>query len=238
MAKPTIDQTKTWAQIMAETVGDATMSRLFEEEKSDRNSFPASQSVNRSTDWYTDRVDAFVKALWQRTDNVRGVVREVDGEAYIYFAADPGEDTEGDKRIGRAADGDLYVEHFDGDEWVSIALFDGTQIYVLLSLAVDGPLNAYGVLNAHGGIDSNGEQITSNGGNMSTNGGDFSTVGGDITTVGGNIVGNRITAGTTTNAGRGSAATAGVGAMIWNSDDNAPNWSDGTNWRDAAGNVT
>lgn len=29
-----------------------------------------------------------------------------------------------------------------------------------------------------------------------------------------------------------------VGAMIWNTGDNAPNFWDGTNWRDAAGIVT
>jgi hypothetical protein len=40
-----------------------------------------------------------------------------------------------------------------------------------------------------------------------------------------------------TNANRGDAALYGAGNMIWNSDDNAPNFSDGTNWRDAAGNV-
>lgn len=27
-------------------------------------------------------------------------------------------------------------------------------------------------------------------------------------------------------------------SMIWNTDDNAPNFTDGTNWRDAAGTIT
>lgn len=29
-----------------------------------------------------------------------------------------------------------------------------------------------------------------------------------------------------------------AGTWIWNTEDNAPNWSDGTNWRDADGNIT
>jgi hypothetical protein len=41
-----------------------------------------------------------------------------------------------------------------------------------------------------------------------------------------------------TNANRPAATTYSAGAVIWNTDDNMPNFSDGTNWRDAAGNVT
>lgn len=41
-----------------------------------------------------------------------------------------------------------------------------------------------------------------------------------------------------TDATRPSAGTVGQGSTIWNSGDNAPNFSDGTNWRDAAGVVT
>jgi hypothetical protein len=41
-----------------------------------------------------------------------------------------------------------------------------------------------------------------------------------------------------TNANRPAATTYSSGAVIWNTDDNMPNFSDGTNWRDAAGNVT
>lgn len=41
-----------------------------------------------------------------------------------------------------------------------------------------------------------------------------------------------------TNAGRPAASGLEAGTEIWNSDDNAPNYSDGTNWRDAAGNTT
>jgi hypothetical protein len=41
-----------------------------------------------------------------------------------------------------------------------------------------------------------------------------------------------------TNATRPSAASVRRGFQIWNSDDNAPNYSDGSSWRDAAGNVT
>lgn len=37
---------------------------------------------------------------------------------------------------------------------------------------------------------------------------------------------------------RPSAALYPPGTRIWNSDDNAPNWSDGASWRDAAGSVT
>lgn len=37
---------------------------------------------------------------------------------------------------------------------------------------------------------------------------------------------------------RGSAANFSAGTQIWNTDDNAPNYSDGANWRDAAGVVT
>lgn len=41
---------------------------------------------------------------------------------------------------------------------------------------------------------------------------------------------------TYTNATRPAATTAGM--LIFNSDDNAPNVADGTNWRDMAGDVT
>lgn len=37
---------------------------------------------------------------------------------------------------------------------------------------------------------------------------------------------------------RGSATLVPVLSSIWNTDDNAMNWSDGTNWRDAAGTIT
>lgn len=37
---------------------------------------------------------------------------------------------------------------------------------------------------------------------------------------------------------RGSAANVPVLSYIWNTDDNALNWSDGTNWRDATGAIT
>ena len=37
---------------------------------------------------------------------------------------------------------------------------------------------------------------------------------------------------------RAAASSMNPGTMIYNTDDNAPNWSDGTNWRDAAGSVT
>jgi hypothetical protein len=40
------------------------------------------------------------------------------------------------------------------------------------------------------------------------------------------------------NASRPDASTIQEGSMIWNSDDKAPNFSDGTNWRDAVGNLT
>lgn len=37
---------------------------------------------------------------------------------------------------------------------------------------------------------------------------------------------------------RPAASGVAAGGYVYNTDDNAPNWSDGTNWRDAAGNVT
>lgn len=40
------------------------------------------------------------------------------------------------------------------------------------------------------------------------------------------------------NAGRPAATAYAAGSAIWNTDDNAPNYSDGTNWRDAAGSTT
>jgi hypothetical protein len=40
------------------------------------------------------------------------------------------------------------------------------------------------------------------------------------------------------NLTRPAASTEDAGFMIWNTDDNAPNFSDGTNWRDAFGNLT
>jgi hypothetical protein len=39
-------------------------------------------------------------------------------------------------------------------------------------------------------------------------------------------------------AGRPAASAWPLFSPIWNTDDNAPNWSDGTNWRDAAGTIT
>jgi len=35
-----------------------------------------------------------------------------------------------------------------------------------------------------------------------------------------------------------AATSFAAGTWIWNTDDNAPNWSDGTNWRDSDGNLT
>lgn len=40
-----------------------------------------------------------------------------------------------------------------------------------------------------------------------------------------------------TTAGRPSASTLGIGSNIFDSTLNKPIWSDGTNWRDAAGVV-
>lgn len=40
------------------------------------------------------------------------------------------------------------------------------------------------------------------------------------------------------NATRPAASSLKLGTQIWNSDDNAPNFSDGTNWRDATGVIT
>ncbi|WP_211062127.1 glycosyl hydrolase family 28-related protein [Heyndrickxia faecalis] len=40
------------------------------------------------------------------------------------------------------------------------------------------------------------------------------------------------------NSTRPSPSYVGVGGVIYNTDDNAPNFSDGTNWRDAMGNLT
>lgn len=41
-----------------------------------------------------------------------------------------------------------------------------------------------------------------------------------------------------TNLNRPNANTFRPGGKIWNSDDNAPNYSDGTAWRDAVGTPT
>lgn len=43
---------------------------------------------------------------------------------------------------------------------------------------------------------------------------------------------------TFTDGNRPAASAYAAGSYIYNTSDNAPNWSDGTNWRDAAGNVT
>jgi len=40
------------------------------------------------------------------------------------------------------------------------------------------------------------------------------------------------------NDDRPDASTVTVGLQIWNTDDNAPNWSDGEHWRDAEGRIT
>jgi hypothetical protein len=42
---------------------------------------------------------------------------------------------------------------------------------------------------------------------------------------------------TTTTGGRPSAASSGVGAQVYDTTLNKPIWSDGSNWRDAAGTV-
>ena len=41
-----------------------------------------------------------------------------------------------------------------------------------------------------------------------------------------------------TNATRPAATAVPTFSAIWNTDDNAANWSDGTNWRDNAGSIT
>ena len=41
-----------------------------------------------------------------------------------------------------------------------------------------------------------------------------------------------------TNASRPAADTCNVGDCIYNTDNNAPNYSDGTHWRDAIGTIT
>lgn len=41
-----------------------------------------------------------------------------------------------------------------------------------------------------------------------------------------------------TNANRPDPSSVPVGFHIYNTEDNAPNYSDGTNWRDAAGTIT
>lgn len=41
-----------------------------------------------------------------------------------------------------------------------------------------------------------------------------------------------------TNSNRPDPSKIPHGSMIYNTDDNAPNFSDGTNWRDAAGTIT
>lgn len=43
---------------------------------------------------------------------------------------------------------------------------------------------------------------------------------------------------TYTNTSRPEANRVSVGTMIFNTDDNAPNWSNGTSWVDASGNIT
>lgn len=40
------------------------------------------------------------------------------------------------------------------------------------------------------------------------------------------------------NTTRPLVAQVSVGTMIFNTDDGAPNWSNGTNWVDASGNIT
>lgn len=52
------------------------------------------------------------------------------------------------------------------------------------------------------------------------------------------LMGGLSLAGTYTNANRPAANTFPAGSMIWNSDDVAPNFSDGANWFDAAGGAT
>jgi len=41
-----------------------------------------------------------------------------------------------------------------------------------------------------------------------------------------------------TNATRPAANAVGIYTAVFNTDDGAPNWTDGVNWRDSAGNIT
>ncbi len=66
----------------------------------------------------------------------------------------------------------------------------------------------------------------------------FGMASGDYTAMRDVIVNRAVRLKTYTDATRPSASTVGAGAMIFNSDDNFPNVSDGTNWRDMNGNVT
>jgi hypothetical protein len=49
---------------------------------------------------------------------------------------------------------------------------------------------------------------------------------------------NELNARVYSNATRPDASKVPPGSSIWNVDDRAPNWSDGTDWRDAMGNLT
>ena len=44
--------------------------------------------------------------------------------------------------------------------------------------------------------------------------------------------------GTFSDSNRPAAGNCNIGDMIYNTDDNAPNWCDGTSWRDAMGTIT
>ena len=50
--------------------------------------------------------------------------------------------------------------------------------------------------------------------------------------------GSAVFLGALSNTGRPDAADQNPGDWIFNTDDNAPNWSHGTNWRDATGTIT
>lgn len=49
---------------------------------------------------------------------------------------------------------------------------------------------------------------------------------------------NRASLGVFDNTTRPDPTTVAVGTQIYNTDDNAPNYSDGTNWRDSDGAIT
>jgi hypothetical protein len=88
-----------------------------------------------------------------------------------------------------------------------------------------------------------GNLIQPSGGTVTSADGTINCDNDHITTTG-NATANYVTATgvfkvpTYNDSTRPSASTVGAGAMIYNTDDSAPNFSDGTNWTDAVGVTT
>jgi hypothetical protein len=73
MAKPTINKASSWSTLMSTAVDDTTMTTVFEAEKFDDATLPpanASSAPTKATKWWSNLVDAFLRAMWERLEGL------------------------------------------------------------------------------------------------------------------------------------------------------------------------